>query len=206
MKPPVETPAPPTPGSILRGQMSAYAAAAAAAAVFVLTMYWLKGRHAPFWLVVATTAAYGACILAITYLATRLGCGRGASAVKRRYQRRNMAVMIAYVVTLIGAIFAFVRLHPTGVLAYALAALPGLAVVGSIVVMGLYLREETDEFERAIHMESALWATGGALAIATVWGFLEMFHLAPQVWSWAVYPIWGALMGPAQAFARRRYQ
>ena len=32
--------------------------------------------------------------------------------------------------------------------------------------MALYLREETDEFERAVQTESALWAMGGLMAIA----------------------------------------
>jgi len=83
---------------------------------------------------------------------------------------------------------------------------PVSALVAAIVIMGLYLREETDEFERAVQVESALWATGGMLAIATVWGFLETFRLAPYVPTWAVFPLWALLLGPAQIIARWRYR
>ena len=117
-----------------------------------------------------------------------------------------MIAISLYVVALTGAITAFVRLHPTGPLAYLLAVAPALPIVATIVIMGLYLREETDEFERTVQMESALWAIGGVLVVATVWGFLEMFKLVPHIDSWAVFPAWAALLGPAQIIARRRYQ
>jgi len=73
-------------------------------------------------------------------------------------------------------------------------------------VIGLYLREETDEFERAIQTEAALWATGGVMAIATTWGFLEMFGLVAHLESWWAFPVWAALLGPGQLLARRRYR
>jgi hypothetical protein len=72
--------------------------------------------------------------------------------------------------------------------------------------MGLYLREETDEFERAIQAEAALWASGGMLALATIWGFLELFELVPHIQTWWAFPIWAFLLGPGQVIARRRYR
>ena len=50
------------------------------------------------------------------------------------------------------------------------------------------------------------WHLGGLMAIASVWGFLEMFDLAPHVPAWSAFPLWAALIGPAQAFVRRRYR
>ncbi len=74
------------------------------------------------------------------------------------------------------------------------------------VAMGLYLREETDEFQRAMQIESSLWATGIVMVICAIWGFLEMFHLAPHVEAWVVVPVWSMALGFANIFTRRRYR
>ena len=194
---------------MLVSQFSTYAVCGVAAAVFWFAAHYLSAHHAGFWAMMASTFVYGAVILAICYAAARMrsrmtGCALSPAA--KRYQRRFMIGMSFYVLLLICAIGAFIRLHPTGVFAYLLALAPALPVVGCIVVMGLYVREETDEFERLIQTESALWATGGLLAIATVWGFMELFHLVPHVESWWAFPVWAVIWGPAQVFARRRYQ
>ena len=58
---------------------------------------------------------------------------------------------------------------------YLLAVLPALPLVGSLVIVGLYIAEESDEFERSILVQSMLWGLGGALSVSTVWGFLSDF-------------------------------
>ncbi len=114
--------------------------------------------------------------------------------------------MAAYVFTLMISASLFAGVHPSPWLAWPLALTPAVAITATIVVMGLYLREETDELERAIAGESALWATGGLLAIATTWGFLERFGLVVHVEAWAVFPLWALCLGPANALVRRRYR
>ena len=199
-----------SPGAApLLRQYSIYAVCGVAAAGFWFATQYLKAHHAGFWAMMGSAFAFGAVILAICFGAARLrlgGTGCVQSPAAKRYQRRFMIAISFYVVMLIGAIGAFVRLHPTGVLAYLLALAPAAPVVACIVVMGLYLREETDEFERTVQAESALWATGGLLVMATVWGFMELFHLVPHLESWWAFPVWAVLWGPAQVFARRRYQ
>jgi hypothetical protein len=195
-------------GAILLRQFSTYAVCGVAAAVFWFASRYLSAHHAGFWVMMASTFVYGAVILAVCYGAVRLksrvaGCVQSPAA--KRYQRRIMVGMSFYVLLLICAIGAYIRLHPTGAFAYLLALAPALPVVACIVVMGLYVREETDEFERSIQIEGALWATGGLLAVATVWGFLEMFRLVPHVESWWAFPVWAVIWGPAQVLARRRY-
>jgi hypothetical protein len=96
--------------------------------------------------------------------------------------------------------------HHIGVLAYALAIAPALPLLAAIAIMGFYIHEENDEFQRLMFVESALWATGALLAIATTWGFLETFHLAPHVESWAAFPLWAALNAPARAIVHWRYR
>ncbi len=198
------------PGAgILLRQVSFYAVCGVAAAGFWFAAGYLKASHAGFWAVMGATFVYGVVILAVVYVANRLrGRSEGcvSSPAARRYQRRLMIAASVYVLLLTCAIGAYIRVHPTGALAWLLAIAPALPIVACIVIMGLYLREETDEFQRAIQAQSALWATGGLLVLATGWGFLEMFHLVPHIETWWTVPIWCALLGPAQVIARRRYQ
>jgi hypothetical protein len=181
------------------------AGCALAAGLFILTTQALRAQHAGFWTVMGAAAVYGVAILAVIDGANRF-LRRNTSPARRRYERRLMAVMSVYVVALIAAIGAFQRLHPTGPLAWALAIAPALPVVSSIGVMGLYLREETDEFERAVVIQSSLWALGGLLAASTIWGFLELFDLVPHIQAWWAFPVWAVILGPAQFVIRRRYR
>jgi MFS family permease len=126
-------------------------------------------------------------------------------ALERR-NRRTMAAAAIYAVLLLAVVWLH-AFHPVqGALAYVLAVLPAIAVVGMVVAMGLYFREETDEFERSIRIENALWATGGTLAIATVWGFAELLAGAPHVGAWIWFPVWALFGSVADFFIRRRYR
>ena len=48
-------------------------------------------------------------------------------------------------------------------------------IVGMLAVMGIYLRDEKDEFLRWMTIQSMLWAMGVVLALTTVVGFLQNF-------------------------------
>jgi hypothetical protein len=186
-------------------------ACGAAALAFSFAVRYLNATHAG---PIAETAAillYGAVVVGIATWLAKVGqraMKMTPSAAAKRYRRRFLIAMGLYVLTLTGAIEAYrlASLHFEGPLAYGLAVLPALPLMAAIAAMGFYLKEETDEFERAIQAESALWATGGLLAIATVWGFLEMFGLVPHVESWVAFPAWAIFLAPAQVIARRRYR
>ena len=176
---------------------------------FLVSVRYLRDHNAGPAALTLASFVYGAVVVGMGWTFMRI-CGgmtgRNRSAANRNYTRRFMAAMSVYVFTLLGAVSALKYLKPTGVLAYALAIAPALPLIAAIGVIGLYLREETDEFQRAIQTEAALWATGAMLAIATVWGFLEMFGLVPHIDSWCAFPIWSVLLGPGQLLARRRYR
>jgi hypothetical protein len=73
-----------------------------------------------------------------------------------------------------GGLALFLMHHtPQGAEVYALAALPAFFIFSSIVVVGRYLRDETDEFERDQVVRSLLWGTGVLLAISTYFSFLR---------------------------------
>jgi hypothetical protein len=130
---------------------------------------------------------------------------RSASPATRRYLARFIPLMIVYAIVIFGVSFAFNRLQPVGPMAWALAIVPALPILGVIAVMGLYLREEADEFQRAVLIESMLWGIGLTLAGSTVWGLLEFYVNAPRVPVFWAFPAFCGAMGLAQPFVRRRY-
>lgn len=201
------------PGSptkaVLASMTIALVGAGGAAALFIWATYALKARHLPNWLLWSLTLAYALVVLCVALLSAKVGrrlMATQPTAAEKRHQRRVMAVMSVYCVVLIGVLMLWQSTRVSGPWLWLLAVAPALPLSGAIVATGLYLREETDEFQRAIHAEAALWATGGMLAITNVWGFLEMFRVVPYVPAWLAFVVWCACLGPAHIIARRRYQ
>jgi hypothetical protein len=189
--------------------LAGMAVCAAMAAAFIAWCFYLKARHAGPTPILIGALVYSGLVFGVaslTALKAQKAGGQRLSLAAKRYTRRFLVGMSGYVVLLVVALNAFVTLRPTGPLAYALAVAPAIPLVGCIAVIGLYLKEEQDEFVRAVASQSALAACGGVLAIATVWGFLEQFHLAPHVPGWATFPLWAVLFGACQPLIRRRYQ
>jgi hypothetical protein len=124
----------------------------------------------------------------------------------RRYTARLAVTMSFYLVFLFLAQWTFHHLHPTGLIVYLLAVLPALPLVASLAAIGLYIAEETDEFERSILVQSMLWGLGGTLSVATIWGFLSDFANAPRLSTLYVYVIFSIFMGISQPFIRMRYR
>jgi hypothetical protein len=125
-----------------------------------------------------------------------LGC---VTPAMQRYNRRFGIISFAYVIALFAAIGLDREGHVQGLLLWVLALLPSVPIIGMIVTMARLLVEETDEYQRMRIVRSALVATGLLLAVASVWGFLEMFELVPHVWAWAAFPLWsiGLIFGRA---------
>jgi len=124
----------------------------------------------------------------------------------RRYIYRLLPTTIVYLVFLFVAQWVFHHRHPTGLVAYLLAVLPALPLVGSLAVVGLYITEESDDFERSIIVQSMLWGLGGALSVSTIWGFLEDFAQAPHLSTFYVFLFFWIFMGISQPFIRMRYR
>jgi len=89
----------------------------------------------------------------------------------------------------------FKNSSPTGVSAYAAAILPALPIIGVFVAMGRYLADEQDEYIRMLTVRQTLWATGFALSVATIWGFLENFELVGHVDAYYVAVLWFGGLG-----------
>ncbi|MCE3290802.1 MAG: hypothetical protein K0R83_2814 [Caulobacter sp.] len=128
------------------------------------------------------------------------------SPAARRYMRRLIPLFLLYVVVLFASLWAIRAMAPTGPLLWALAVAPALPLVGCIVVMGLYLIEEKDEFQRTVLAEAMLWGIGAVLTVTTVWGFLENARVLPHFQTYLAFPLFCGAQGLAQAFIRRRYR
>lgn len=112
------------------------------------------------------------------------------SAAMKRYNWRMIWLSLAYAVFLIGAVYGFKHHLFEGPIAWIAAILPALPIIGIFAAMGRYLVEEQDEYIRMILVRQTLWASGFALSVATVWGFLENFDLVEHVDAYSVAIVW----------------
>ncbi len=118
------------------------------------------------------------------------------SLAQRRYSMAVLGCSAGYASAVIGAVIYF-KNHPDtrSVAAYVAAIVPALLVIGIFVAIGRYLLEERDEFVRMLMVRQTLIASGLALSLATLWGFLESFHLAPHVDAYWFAVVWFAGLG-----------
>src|SRR6478672_11475859 len=99
----------------------------------------------------------------------------------KRYNIRVIWLSLLYAAFLIAAVYAFRHDLIGGGLAYVVAALPALPIIGIFGAIGRYLVEEQDEYVRMLMVRQTLWASGFALSAATIWGFLESFGLISHI-------------------------
>lgn len=104
---------------------------------------------------------------------------RYKSPATRRYLARMAVLMTLYMVTLFAAVYAFRHDLVSGLMAWPLAILPALPIVGVFWAVMRLLVEEPDEFIRMLLVRQALIATGFCLTVTTIWEFLQNFELVP---------------------------
>ena len=113
----------------------------------------------------------------------------------KRYNWRVVWLSLIYAVLLIAVVYGFKHHFISGPLAYVAAILPALPIIGIFAAIGRYLVEEPDEYIRMLMVRQTLWASGFALSVATVWGFLENFDLVEHVDAYSVAIVWFAGLG-----------
>ena len=119
---------------------------------------------------------------------------RSSPAIKR-YNVRVVWLSLLYVAFLMGSIYAFNHRLVAGPPAYLAAILPALPIIGIFAAIGRYLIEEEDEYVRMLMVRQTLWASGFALSLATIWGFLESFGLAVHVDAYYLAVAWFGGLG-----------
>lgn len=125
------------------------------------------------------------------------GVSVGGATPSRRYFARLAISLTVYVVALIGGTYLFQHKAIHGLALWVAAGLPGLALVGAFYAIGMLIVETKDEFLRMLLVRKVLYASALAIALATVWGFLENFELVAHLpaFYWAVVWFAGFALG-----------
>jgi hypothetical protein len=108
-----------------------------------------------------------------------LSMSRYRSPAMQRYLRRLAGFMVVYVGLLFAVSSIFRLAPPTGVLAWVVAVLPALPILGVFWTIARLLAEETDEYMRQLLVRQSLFATAFCLSIMTVWEFLQNYEVVP---------------------------
>jgi hypothetical protein len=108
----------------------------------------------------------------------------------KRYNWRVIWLSLAYAAFLLPAVYGFKHGLVSDGVAYVVAILPALPIIGIFVAIGRYLVEEQDEYVRMLMVRQTLWASGFALSVATIWGFLENFDLVGHVDGYYIVVVW----------------
>jgi|SRR5580704_15704442 hypothetical protein len=94
------------------------------------------------------------------------------TAVMKHFLWRVLGLTGAYLAAILLASMYLTQHQPVGVALYALSLVPAVPILVVIVSVGIYLRDEKDEYLRWITVKSLLWASGITLTAATVASFL----------------------------------
>jgi len=108
----------------------------------------------------------------------------------KRYNWRVVWLSLLYAVFLIAAVYGFKHALIPRSVRYLVAILPALPIVGIFVAIGRYLVEEQDEYVRMLMVRQVLWASGFALSLATIWGFLDSFDLVGHADGYYIVIAW----------------
>jgi hypothetical protein len=127
----------------------------------------------------------------------------------KRYNWRIIWLSLLYCAFLLPAVYGFKHHLIVGPMAWVVATLPALPIIGIFAAMGRYLVEEQDEYVRMLVVRQMLWAMGFTLSVATIWGFLDNFGLVGHVDGYWIVVLWyfgqsiGAIVNKATLGASR---
>lgn len=122
-----------------------------------------------------------------------------ATVAAKNYRRRFMRVKLVYVALIVLNVAISRAFAPPQLVLGGMAVLTSLPIIGMIAVMGLYIREETDEFVRYRLVTAMLAAIGILLSVTSVLGFLQFEHIVGAVPVFFAFPAWCMFFGIVQA-------
>jgi hypothetical protein len=129
---------------------------------------------------------------------------KGATTAKKAYQRSVMQFMACYIVVLFSSSWFVKHDGAEHFYLYFWSVIPAIPVIGVIWRMGVYLREEKDEYQRWMTMQSILFGTGAVMAAIVVNDFIRAFAKSPGLPPFWLFLIFCAGMGLTQAFLKFR--
>ena len=107
-----------------------------------------------------------------------------------RGAQRTAAILVVFAAGVFGAEYLIEDRGISGLPAYALALVPGLAMAALFWTSGKMIAETDDEFMRMLAVRQHLIAAGFAMAVASVWGMLEMYELVPHINPFYIVVAW----------------
>jgi hypothetical protein len=117
----------------------------------------------------------------------------------RKILQKRVWIAICFYVPAVLGVALWVRHHPaTGGVAFGLAAIPALPVIALFVAMGLYLRDESDGFQRDMMIRCMLWGTGALLTTMMFLGFAKMFGWRGDVDQFTEFMVFGVFAAVAK--------
>ncbi len=116
---------------------------------------------------------------------------KDATPAGRRYTVRFLSAMAIYAAIFFAA-RPFEAHYASTPLRIAIALGLALSVMGVIAAIGRYLVEEADEYQRMMQAQAVIWATGITLSVSTLWGYLAVMRLAPDLPSVDVFVVFNA--------------
>lgn len=120
--------------------------------------------------------------------------------VARKYHIRTALFMGGYLTVNLAAILgAFDNMKAPGTWAFSLVV--AAPVVGQIWALLAWMRD-SDEFVRALAAKRFIAAAGLAMAIASAWGFMELYAEAPHLSPALIFPLFWAAFGIVSPFIR----
>jgi hypothetical protein len=121
----------------------------------------------------------------------------------RRYRRGFVPAMVVYAIVVFAAAFGWKAFDEPPVWVSVLAAVASVAPMGVVFWLMWRLMRETDEYAR---LQQALAMAAGGMITAFVcmaWGFLELYEVAPHMWTFLAGPIFFLSYGIVQRFVMK---
>jgi hypothetical protein len=112
------------------------------------------------------------------------------NAAWKRYNVRLIWLSLLYAAFLLPAVYGFKHQLVPHSIAYLVAILPALPIIGIFGALGRYLVEEQDEYVRMLMVRQILWASAFTLSIVTTWGFLDNFRLVGHADGYWIVVLW----------------
>ncbi|SRR5690606_29485206 len=122
----------------------------------------------------------------------------------KRYRRAFIPVMVVYAIAVFGGSYMLKQFEAPPTWLSAIVALVTAAPIGGVLWLMWRLARETDEYTRQQQMSAM--AAGGMITafISVMWGFLELYDVAPSMWTFLVGPIFFLSYGLVYRFVMKR--
>ena len=126
------------------------------------------------------------------------------SAASKRYQRRTMVTMSGYLLLVLLSTWEVRHHSPHGWMLYLWAVLPSIPIMITVGLMGRYLQEEKDEYQRLQATQAILVGTAALLGTIVINDFLRSYTPSQGVPPFVSFIIFCGFFGLAQLFQRLR--